>query len=133
MFYPGGHGPLWDLTEDRASIGLIGRMFAANKPVGAVCHAPGALRYVRAPNGALLVDGKRVTGFSNSEEEAVGLTKAVPFLVEDMLKRSGGVYSKAGDFQPHVVVDCNLVTGQNPASSASAASAVIRLLGKSAR
>jgi putative intracellular protease/amidase len=133
VFYPGGHGPLWDLAEDRASIGLIGRMFAANKPVGAVCHAPGALRYVRAPNGALLVDGKRVTGFSNSEEEAVGLTKAVPFLVEDMLKSNGGVYSKAADFQPHVVVDCNLVTGQNPASSASAASAVIRLLGKSAR
>ena len=133
VFYPGGHGPLWDLAEDRASIGLIERVFAANKPVGAVCHGPGALRYVKAPNGALLVDGKRVTGFSNSEEEALGLTQAVPFLVEDMLKRNGGVYSKAGDFQPHVVVDCNLVTGQNPASSAGAASAVIRLLGKSAR
>jgi putative intracellular protease/amidase len=133
VFYPGGHGPLWDLAEDRASIGLIERMFAANKPVGAVCHGPGALRYVKAPNGALLVDGKKVTGFSNSEEEAVGLTKAVPFLVEDMLKRNGGVYSKAADFQPHVVVDCNLVTGQNPASSAGTASAVMRLLGKSAR
>jgi putative intracellular protease/amidase len=133
VFYPGGHGPLWDLAEDRVSIGLIERMFAANKPVGAVCHGPGALRYVRAPNGALLVDGKKVTGFSNSEEEAVGLTKAVPFLVEDMLKSNGGVYSKAGNFQPHVVVDCNLITGQNPASSANAASAVIRLLGKSAR
>ena len=133
VFYPGGHGPLWDLAEDRASISLIERMFAANKPVGAVCHGPGALRYVKAPNGALLVDGKKVTGFSNSEEEAVGLTKAVPFLVEDMLKRNGGVYSKAADFQPHVVVDCNLVTGQNPASSAGTASAVMRLMGKSAR
>jgi putative intracellular protease/amidase len=133
VFYPGGHGPLWDLAENRASIGLIERMFAANKPVGAICHAPGALRYVRAPNGALLVDGKKVTGFSNSEEEAVGLTNAVPFRIEDMLKRNGGVYSKAGNFQPHVVVDCNLVTGQNPASSASAASAVTRLLGKSAK
>jgi putative intracellular protease/amidase len=133
VFYPGGHGPLWDLAEDRASIRLIERVFAANKPVGAVCHGPGALRYAKAPNGALLVDGKKVTGFSNSEEEAVGLTKAVPFLVEDMLRRNGGVYSKAADFQPHVVVACNLVTGQNPASSAGAASAVIRLLGKSAR
>jgi putative intracellular protease/amidase len=133
VFYPGGHGPLWDLAEDRASIALIERAFAANKPVGAVCHGPGALRYVKAPNGALLVDGKKVTGFSNSEEAAVGLTKAVPFLVEDMLRRNGGVYSKAGDFQPHVVVDCNLVTGQNPASSASAASEVTRLLGRSAR
>ena len=133
VFYPGGHGPLWDLAEDRASIGLIERVFAANKPVAAVCHAPGALRYVRAPSGALLVAGKKVTGFSNSEEEAVGLTKAVPFLVEDMLRSNGAVYSRAGDFLPHVVVDCNLVTGQNPASSANAASEVLRLLGKSAR
>src|SRR5262249_58463240 len=109
----------------------IGRMFAANKPVGAVCHAPGVLRYVRAPNGALLVDGKRVTGFSNSEEEAVGLAKVVPFLVEDMLKSNGGVYSKAADFQPHLVVDCNLLTRQKPASSARAASAVPRLPGQS--
>jgi len=108
-------------------------VFAANKPVAAVCHAPGALRYVRAPNGALLVDGKKVTGFSNSEEETIGLMKAVPFLVEDMLKSTGGVYSKSGDFQPYVVGDCNLVTGQNPASSAAAANAVLRLLGKSTR
>ena len=133
VFYPGGHGPLWDLVEDRASISLIEKTFAANKAVGAVCHAPGALRYVRAPNGALLVHGKKVTGFSNSEEEAVGLTKLVPFLVEDMLRSNGGVYSKADNFQPHVAVDGNLVTGQNPASSASAASEVLRLLGKSAR
>jgi putative intracellular protease/amidase len=133
VFYPGGHGPLWDLAEDRASISLIEKAFAANKPVGAVCHAPGALRYVRAPNSALLVSGKKVTGFSNSEEEAVGLTKLVPFLVEDMLRNNGGVYSKSDNFQPHVAVDGNLVTGQNPASSASAASEVLRLLGKSAR
>jgi putative intracellular protease/amidase len=129
LFYPGGHGPLWDLAEDRSSISLIEKMFAANKPVAAVCHAPGGLRYVRAPDGALLVRGRKVTGFSDSEEEAVGLTKVVPFLVEDMLKSNGGVYSKADNFQPHVVTDGNLVTGQNPASSASAASAVIKLLG----
>jgi putative intracellular protease/amidase len=133
VFYPGGHGPLWDLAENRASIGLIEKTFAANKPVGAVCHAPGALRYVKAPNGVLLVDGKKVTGFSNSEEEAVGLTKLVPFLVEDMLRSNGGVYSKADNFQPHVAVDGNLITGQNPASSTTAASEILRLLGKSAR
>ena len=132
VFYPGGHGPLWDLAEDRASISLIEKIFAANKPVAAVCHAPGALRYVKAPDGSLLVCGKKVTGFSDAEEEAVGLTKVVPFQVEDMLKTNGGVYSKAEKFQPHVVVDGNLVTGQNPASSASAARELIKLLTRSA-
>jgi putative intracellular protease/amidase len=131
VFYPGGHGPLWDLAEDRASISLIEKMFAAGKPVGAVCHAPGALRYVKAPDGTLLVRGKKVTGFSDAEEEAVGLTKVVPFLVEDMLKSNGGLYSKAANFQSHIVTDGRLVTGQNPASSAGAASALVGLLRKS--
>ena len=131
VFYPGGHGPLWDLAEDRASINLIEKMFAAGKPVGAVCHAQGTLRYVRAPDGAPLVRGKKVTGFSNAEEEAVGLTKVVPFLVEDMLKSNGGIYSRAANFQAHIVTDGHLVTGQNPASSAGAANAVIGLLRKS--
>jgi putative intracellular protease/amidase len=131
VFYPGGHGPLWDLAEDRTSISLIEKMHAAGKPVGAVCHAPGALRYVRAPDGAPLVRGKKVTGFSDTEEEAVGLTKVVPFLVEDMLKEIGGIYSKAANFQAHILTDGHLVTGQNPASSAGAASAVIGLLRKS--
>jgi len=129
VFYPGGHGPLWDLAENRASIRLIEEMFAANKPVGAVCHAPGALRHARALDGTLLVNGREVTGFSDSEEEAVGLIKLVPFLVEVMLKSNGGIYSKAENFRPHVVTDGSLVTGQNPASSAGTARAVIKLLG----
>jgi putative intracellular protease/amidase len=128
VFYPGGHGPLWDLAENRASIRLIEKMLADEKPVGAVCHAPAALRHVRARNAGPLVLGRKVTGFSNSEEDAVGLTKVVPYLVEDTLKHNGGLYSKAGNFAPHVVVDGMLVTGQNPASSACAAHAVIRLL-----
>ena len=101
VFYPGGHGPLWDLAEDRASIALIEAMLAAGKPVAAVCHAPGVLRHVKGADGKPLVNGKKVTGFTNTEEEAVGLTKIVPFLVEDMLKQNGGIYSKAGDWQPY--------------------------------
>jgi putative intracellular protease/amidase len=129
VFYPGGHGPLWDLAEDPASIALIESAIAAGKPVGAVCHAPGVLRHVKGPDGKALVAGKAVTGFSNSEEEAVGLTGVVPFLVEDMLKDSGGRYRKADDWQPHVETDGLLVTGQNPASSEGAAQALLRLLG----
>ncbi len=128
VFYPGGHGPLWDLAEDRASIGLIEKMFAAGKPVAAVCHAPGVLRHVKGSDGKPLVNGKKVTGFTNSEEEAVGLTKIVPFLVEDVLKENGGIYSKAGDWQPYAVTDGLLVTGQNPASSEVAAEALLKLL-----
>lgn len=128
VFYPGGHGPLWDLAEDRASIALIESMYAAGKPVAAVCHAPGVLRHVRGPDGEPLVRGKAVTGFSNAEEAAVQLTEVVPFLVEDELKRLGGHYSKAADWQSYALVAQRLVTGQNPASSAAAAEALLKLL-----
>ncbi|MCU6500549.1 type 1 glutamine amidotransferase domain-containing protein [Rugamonas sp. A1-17] len=128
VFYPGGHGPLWDLAENRASIALIEAMLAAGKPVAAVCHAPGVLRHVKAADGSPLVRGKQVTGFTNTEEEAVGLTKVVPFLVEDMLKENGGIYSKLGDWQAYAVTDGLLVTGQNPASSEAAAAALLKLL-----
>lgn len=128
VFYPGGHGPLWDLAEDKASIALIEAMAAAGKPVALVCHAPGVLRHVKAADGTPLVRGKKVTGFTNTEEEAVGLTRVVPFLVEDMLKQSGGQYSKGADWQPYVLTDGKLVTGQNPASSEEGAKALIKLL-----
>ena len=129
VFYPGGHGPLWDLAENASSIALIEATFASGKPVVAVCHAPGVLRHAKAPDGTPLVRGKTVTGFTNTEEEAVGLTHVVPFLVEDALKKNGGHYSKAGDWQSHVVSDGNLITGQNPASSVAAAKALLDLLG----
>jgi len=129
VFYPGGHGPMWDLAEDRDSIGLIESMHAAGKPVAAVCHAPAVLRHANGPDGAPLVKGKSVTGFTNSEEAAVGLTDIVPFLIEDMLTSRGGRYSKKDDWQPYAITDGNLVTGQNPASSEDAARAVLKLLG----
>ncbi|QEE25284.1 type 1 glutamine amidotransferase domain-containing protein [Rhodanobacter glycinis] len=129
VFYPGGHGPLWDLAEDADSIALIQSTLAAGKPVAAVCHAPGVLRHVKSADGKPLVQGKSVTGFTNSEEEAVGLTGIVPFLVEDMLKMNGGHYSKSGDWQPHVVSDGLLITGQNPASSEPVAQALLKMLG----
>ena len=128
LFYPGGHGPLWDLAEDATSIALIERFIALGKPVGAVCHAPGVLRHVKAADGTPLVRGKRVTGFSNSEEEAVALTDVVPFLVEDMLKAHGGIYGRAADWHSHVEVDGLLVTGQNPASSDASAEALLALV-----
>ena len=128
VFYPGGHGPLWDLAEDQDSLTMIQSMDAAGKPVAAVCHAPGVFRHAKLHNGRPLIEGKRVTGFSNSEEEAVGLTKVVPFLVEDALKQCGGQYSKGPDWSSYVVVDDNLVTGQNPASSEEAARTVLKLL-----
>ena len=128
LFYPGGHGPLWDLAEDATSIALIERFIALGKPVGAVCHAPGVLRHVKAADGTPLVHGKRVTGFSNSEEAAVELTDVVPFLVEDMLKDHGGVYGRAADWHSHVEVDGLLVTGQNPASSDASAEALLTLV-----
>jgi putative intracellular protease/amidase len=132
VFYPGGHGPLWDLAESQDSRALIESTLAAGKPVAAVCHAPGVLRDVQAPDGTPLVKGKRVTGFTNGEEAAVGLTEVVPFLVEDMLKAKGGLYSKGADWQSHVVTDGLLVTGQNPASSADGAKALLQLLQLSA-
>jgi putative intracellular protease/amidase len=126
VFYPGGHGPLWDLAEDRNSIELIQAFIAANKPVALVCHAPGALRHVMTPDGKPLVAGKKVTGFTNTEEEAVGLTKVVPFLVEDELKAKGGIYSKGDDWGPYVVTDGLLITGQNPASSGPTAAVLLK-------
>jgi putative intracellular protease/amidase len=125
VFYPGGHGPLWDLAEDKHSIALIESFIAAGKYVALVCHAPGVLRHVKRADGKPLVEGKRVTGFTNSEEEGVGLTNVVPFLVEDELKAKGGVYSKGEDWASYVVEDGLLITGQNPASSASAAVALL--------
>jgi len=128
VFYPGGHGPLWDLAEDQNSIKLIEQFWAAGKPVGAVCHAPGVLRKVSKPDGTPLVKGKRVTGFTNSEEDGVGLTAVVPFLVEDELKNAGGLYERTDDWGEYAVVDGHLVTGQNPASSAIAAQELLKLL-----
>jgi putative intracellular protease/amidase len=128
VFYPGGHGPLWDLAESVDSQTLIAAFYAANKPVAAVCHAPGVLKHVKAPDGHPVVKGKKVTGFTNSEEEAVGLTEVVPFLVEDMLKEKGGEYSKAADWASYVVEDGHLITGQNPASSEAVAQALLKRL-----
>ncbi|TYP93803.1 putative intracellular protease/amidase [Fodinibius salinus] len=117
VFYPGGHGPLWDLAEDDDSINLIESFNKANKPVGFVCHAPAALKKVNGTDEEPLVKGRKVTGFSNEEEEAVGLTEVVPFKVEDMLTENGGIYSKADSWESYALEDGNLITGQNPASS----------------
>jgi putative intracellular protease/amidase len=127
VFYPGGHGPMWDLSEDPDSIALIEAFYSAGKPVAAVCHAPGVLHRVQL-QGQPIVKGKRVTGFTNGEEEAVHLTKVVPFLVEDELKRLGGIYEKVENWRAFVVRDGRLVTGQNPASSKPAAEALLKLL-----
>lgn len=128
VFYPGGHGPLWDLAEDKTSIAIIEDTIKAHKPVALVCHAPGALRHVKNAQGDSLVKGKKVTGFSNSEEAAVQLTDVVPFLVEDMLQENGGEYSKADDWTSYVLTDGLLITGQNPQSSAETATALIKKL-----
>lgn len=127
IFYVGGHGPLWDLAESLVSIRLIESFYNSEKPVALVCHSPGVLHRVTY-KGAPLVKGKRVTGFSNSEEAAVGLTNEVPFLVEDELKRLGGLFEKAPDWQSFVIVDGRLITGQNPASSTAAAQALLKLI-----
>jgi putative intracellular protease/amidase len=132
VFYPGGHGPLWDLAEDRDSIALIERLNAAGKPVAAVCHGPAVLRHVKASDGTPLVKGKTVTGFTNTEEAAVELTNVVPFLVEDELKAKGGKFSRGQDWASHAVVDGNLITGQNPASSEATAKALLQVLGAKA-
>jgi putative intracellular protease/amidase len=131
IFYPGGHGPMWDMPDNATSISLIEAFNRAGKPVGAVCHAPVALVNVQQPSGPGLMRGKRVTGFSNSEESGVGLTDVVPFLLEDRIKEVGGRYDKGDDWGPYVLVDGNLVTGQNPASSVPAAREMLKLLGKS--
>ena len=129
VFYPGGHGPLWDLAEDAASISLIETMLNSGKPVAAVCHAPAALRHPKTKDGKSVVQGKKVTGFTNTEEQAAGLTQIVPFLVENMLMENGGIYSKVDDWQPYVVTDGLLITGQNPASSELAAKTLLEKLG----
>ena len=128
VFYPGGHGPIWDMPDNATSIALIEAFVKADKPVGAVCHAPVAFVNVRGKDGEYLAKGKRVTGFTNTEEVAVGLDHVVPFLLEDRLKERGGVYSKTADFAPYVQVDGLLVTGQNPASSGPGAEALLKLL-----
>jgi putative intracellular protease/amidase len=127
VFYPGGHGPLWDLVDDKKSISLIEEFYNAGKPVAAVCHAPAVFKNVKY-EGHPIVKGKRVTGFANSEEEAVQLTKVVPFLVEDELKREGGLYEKGPDWSVYTIVDGRLITGQNPASSGPAARELVKLL-----
>ncbi|OEC35806.1 Putative intracellular protease/amidase [Pseudomonas cuatrocienegasensis] len=129
VFYPGGHGPLWDLATDIHSISLIEAFARSGKPQGFVCHAPGVLLKVRDNDGKPLIAARNVTGFSNAEEAAVGLTEVVPFLIEDEFQRLGAHYSKTADWQVHVLTDGKLVTGQNPASSAAAAKALLALLG----
>lgn len=128
VFYAGGHGPLWDLAEDRNSIALIETMYASGKPVAAVCHAPAVLRHAKTANGSALIKGKSVTGFSNTEEDAVQLSKVVPFLLEEELIAKGANYSKADDWHPFSITDGNLITGQNPASSDLVARAVLEKL-----
>ncbi|MGJ5619631.1 type 1 glutamine amidotransferase domain-containing protein [Sulfitobacter sp. MF3-043] len=128
IFYPGGHGPLWDLAEDTDSKKLLETFAASDRPIGAVCHAPAVFKHPKGADGKPLVSGKTVTGFTNTEEEGVGLTDVVPFLVEDMLKENGGDYQKGDDWASYVVTDGKLVTGQNPASSEEAANKLLALL-----
>jgi putative intracellular protease/amidase len=128
VFYPGGHGPLWDLADSAESVALIEAMLATGKPVAAVCHAPGVLRDVKTSAGVSVLKDRNVAGFSNSEEEAAGLTEVVPFLVEDMLKAHGAHYTQMPDWKPYIVEDGLLITGQNPASSEPAAKALLLML-----
>ncbi|WP_152208009.1 type 1 glutamine amidotransferase domain-containing protein [Marinobacter changyiensis] len=131
IFYPGGHGPMWDLANNEKSIALIKTAYEQDKVICAVCHAPAVFRNVEVKPGQNIVGGRKVTGFSNSEEEAVGLTNIVPFLLEDMLKENAATYSKGDDWAPYIVVDGKLITGQNPASSEGAAKAVVQALQES--
>ncbi len=128
IFYPGGHGPLWDLANDQKSIALIKTAYEQDKVIGAVCHAPAVFKNVEVKPGQNIVGGREMTGFSNSEEEAVGLDKVVPFLLEDMLKQNTATYTRGDDWAPHIVVDGKLITGQNPASSEGTAKAVVQAL-----
>lgn len=128
VFYPGGHGPLWDLAEDKNSIALIEAFYAHGKPVGAVCHAPAIFKHTKNADGTPLVKGQKVTGFTNTEEDAVQLTNVVPFLVEDMLKANGGIYSKKADWNPYAVENELIITGQNPASSELVAELLLKKL-----
>jgi putative intracellular protease/amidase len=131
VFYPGGHGPMWDLAEDPVSIALLESFYNSGKPIALVCHSPGVLRHVTY-NGEPLVKGKRVTGFTNGEEEEVQLTHVVPFLVEDELLRLGAIFEKLKNWAPHSIVDGRLVTGQNPASSTVTAQALLKVMGQKA-
>jgi putative intracellular protease/amidase len=133
VFYPGGHGPMWDLVEDKHSIKLIESFLAAGKTIGIVCHSTGALRHVKMPDGKLLVQGKEVTGFTNGEEDEVGLTEIVPFLVEDVMLKLGATFSKRANWEPHVVSNGLLITGQNPHSSGPAAQALLAKLKQMAK
>ena len=128
VFFPGGHGPLWDLAEDQNSIALIEAFYANDKPVAAVCHAPAVFKHTKNADGTPLVKGKKVTGFTNTEEDAVQLTAVVPFLVEDMLKANGGIYSKKADWSAYAIEDGMLITGQNPASSELVAEILLKKL-----
>jgi len=130
VFYPGGHGPLWDLSDNADSKALIEATLQTGKPVAAVCHAPIVLKDVKDTNGDFYIKGRPVTGFSNTEEDVVGLTEVVPYLVEDELVKNGGEFSKKGDFEPYVVESGHLITGQNPPSSRPAAEAMIKKLGQ---
>jgi putative intracellular protease/amidase len=133
VFYPGGHGPMWDLAEDRNSIKLLEAFQAAGKTFAVVCHSTGVLRHVRTPDGKMLVEGKTVTGFTDGEEEEVGLTKVVPFLVEDEMMQLGATFSKVKNWGVHVITDGSLITGQNPASSGPAAVALLDMVAKNGR
>jgi putative intracellular protease/amidase len=133
VFYPGGHGPMWDLAEDKHSVALLESFLAAGKTFAVVCHSTGALRHVKTPDGKVFVEGKTVTGFTNGEEEEVQLTKVVPFLVEDEMLRLGATFSKVKDWGVHTVIDGQLITGQNPASSGPAARLLLDTLNKTAR
>jgi putative intracellular protease/amidase len=133
LFYPGGHGPMWDLAEDKNSIKLIETFIAAGKPIAIVCHSTGALHHVKTADGNFLVEDKEVTGFTNGEEEEMGLTKVVPFLVEDEMMRLGAVFSKKANWAVHVVKDGLLITGQNPASSGPAAETLMAVVQERAR
>jgi putative intracellular protease/amidase len=130
VFYPGGHGPMWDLAEDKHSVALLESFLAAGKTFAVVCHSTGALRHVKTPDGKVFVEGKTVTGFTNGEEEAAQLTKVVPFLVEDEMLRLGATFSKVKDWGVHTVIDGQLITGQNPASSGPTAKVLIDTLKK---
>lgn len=128
IFYPGGHGPLWDLAENEDNQRIIDTFMTEARPLAVVCHAPAIFKHTKGADGKSLVSGRRVTGFTNTEEEGVGLTDIVPFLVEEMLKANGGLYERGPDWGSYVVVDGNLVTGQNPASSEAAAKELLKLL-----
>ena len=128
VFFPGGHGPMWDLAEDKDAIKLVEAFYYNKKPVAAVCHAPAVFRHTKNADGTPLVSGKKITGFSNTEEKAVQLTDVVPFLLEDVLKENGGIYSKVDDWKPYAIIDGNLITGQNPASSEEVAEKLLEIL-----